>query len=411
MRRFRSTIVLALAVLVASCADAASPTRVILFIGDGAGTSYWTAASLAADNLAVNQLPVVGLVDTEASDSRITDSAAAATAYASGTRTYNGAIGVDPDTNAVVTVLEVARRRGMATGLVATSSLTHATPAAFASHVPTRGMQWEIARQMAEAGIDVLLGGGRRYFEAAGRPDGLDLLAAMAAEDAVVLTRDGFQGLDTDSVSKLVGLFASEHMPGAFSRVPSLPEMTARAIEVLDKDPDGFFLMVEGSQPDWRGHDNASLDTLTAEMLDLDAAIGVALEYQRGHPSTLVVVTADHETGGLAVQMARPGQSHYAAAATADRTADRIRQASLTTDRETMALADSTRALLARLAQQLRLQTRDTARAPELVARYATGTHTASMVPLFASGPGAERFGGIKDNWMIGRLLLEAVRQ
>ncbi|MFC1639629.1 alkaline phosphatase [Gemmatimonadota bacterium] len=370
MRRFCSTFVLALATLAASCADAARPTRVILFIGDGAGTSYWTAASFATDDLAVKQFPVVGLVDTRSSDSKITDSAAAATAYASGIRTYNGAIGVDPDSNAVPTVLEVARQRGMATGLVATSSLTHATPAAFASHVSNRQRHWEIARQLAEAGVDVLLGGGRRYFEAAGRTDGLDLLAAMAAEGAVLLTQAEFQELDTDSVSKLVGLFASDHMPDAYSRVPSLPEMTAKALEVLDKDPDGFFLMVEGSQPDWRGHDNARLDSVTAEMLDLDRAIGLAFEYQRRHPSTLIVVTADHETGGLALQLAKPQPSHYGAAAATD-----------------------------------------TAAAPELVARYTTGSHTASMVPLFASGPGAERFGGIKDNWFIGRLLLEAVRQ
>ncbi len=370
MRRFCSIFILALATLAASCADAAPPTRVILFIGDGAGTSYWTAASLATDSLAVKQFPVVGLVDTQSSDSKITDSAAAATAYASGIRTYNGALGVDPDTNAVLTVLEVAQQRGMATGLVATSSLTHATPAAFASHVSNRQKHWEIARQLAEAGVDVLLGGGRRYFEATSRTDGLDLLAAMAAEGAVLITQDEFQDLDTDSVSTLIGLFASDHMPDVYSRVPSLPEMTSRALEVLDKDPDGFFLMVEGSQPDWWGHDNATLDSVTAEMLDLDRAIGVALEYQRRHPSTLIVATADHETGGLALQFAKPQPSHDGSAATAD-----------------------------------------TAAAPELVAGYTTGSHTASMVPLFASGPGAERFGGVNDNWIIGRLLLEAVRQ
>ncbi len=411
MRHYRWTLAIASAALAASCADAPTPPRVILFIGDGAGTGCWSAAFVASDNLAVEQLPIGGLVDTQSSDSKVTDSAAAATAYAAGVRTYNGAIGVDPDTNVVPTVLEAARQRGMATGLVATSSLTHATPAAFASHVPDRNMQWEIARQMAAASVDVMLGGGRMYFDGARRSDGLDLLGALAVDHTVVLNEGELRDLDPRGVSGLVGLFANEHMPNAFSRTPTLPEMTALAIEILDRDPDGFFLMVEGSQPDWRAHDNAALDSVTAEMLDLDRAIGVALEYQRRQPATLIVVTADHETGGLAVQLARPRQSHYAMVAAADTTAERIRQVASAADRETVALADSAHALLSRLAGRLRMQSADTASEPEIVARYATGSHTASMVPLFASGPGAASFGGIRENWMIGKLLLEAVRR
>jgi len=357
MRRFHSVATIALAAMTASCSDAAAPPRVILFIGDGAGTSYWSAAALAANNLAVKQFPVAGLVETRSADNKVTDSAAAATAYASGIRTYKRAIGVDSDTNNVATIVEVAQLRGMATGLVVTSSIAHATPAAFASHVPDRDMYWEIARQMAEAGVDVLLGGGRRYFDSAHRPDELDLLTALAVDHTVVSTEGEFHDLDPTRVSKLVGLFAEGHMPDASSRTPSLPDMTATALEILDRDPDGFFLMVEGSHPDWLGGDNAALDSVTTEMLDLDRAIGVALEYQRNNPATLIVATADHETGGLAIQSG-DGES-----------------------------------------------------ASELVARYTTGSHTASMVPLFASGPGAERFGGIKENWMIGRLLLEAVAQ
>jgi len=132
------------------------PTRVILFIGDGAGTGYWTAAALSADHLATKTFSVMGLVETGASDNKTTDSAASATAYSTGVRTYNGAIGMDPDSNSLTTVLEVAQGRGLATGLVATSSITHATPAAFASHVPDRNMLWEIARQLAAAEVDVV---------------------------------------------------------------------------------------------------------------------------------------------------------------------------------------------------------------------------------------------------------------
>ncbi|MFC1575476.1 alkaline phosphatase [Gemmatimonadota bacterium] len=165
--RLRSVVVLLAGACVVSCATLSQqaiaqepPTRVILFIADGAGASYWTAAAYAADHLAVERFPVMGLVNTSSSDSKVTDSAAAATALGAGVRTYNGAIAVGPDSTSVTTVLEVAQGSGLATGLVATSSITHATPAAFASHVPDRNMGWEIARQMAYADVDVILGGG-----------------------------------------------------------------------------------------------------------------------------------------------------------------------------------------------------------------------------------------------------------
>ena len=350
------------------------PVRIILFIGDGVGTSYWTAALFAADKLAVREFPVGGLVDTRASDSKVTDSAAAATALASGVRTYNGAIGVDRDSTPVKTVLEFAAERGMATGLVATSRITHATPAAFAAHVPSRGLEVEIARQMTERDVTVILGGGRAYFDGRRRPDGLDLLGTIKGRTVYVETANQLRALDTDTVRALFGLFTPSHMPAAVApevfanhrdpaeptnanwvplRSPTLPEMTRAALDVLDHDPEGFFLMVEGAQPDWRGHQNKPLVEVVAEMLDFDAAIAVSLEYRERHPETLIVVTADHETGGLALQMDTTGT---------------------------------------------------------LVGRYTTTSHTAVMVPLFAIGPGAEQFGGILDIWRVGELLLERVR-
>ena len=330
-------------------AQAQVPGKVILFIGDGVGVSYWTLARFASEDLAISEFRVVGLVDTRASDSKITDSAAAATAYASGVRTYNGAIGVDADTTSVPTVLEQVRDRGWATGLVATSSVTHATPASFAAHVPLREMEFEIARQLVESGVDVLLGGGRRWFSPSTRPDWVDLVGSLSRTHTAAMDANQLWSVDLDSTDRLFGLFAEDGMPAAPLRTPGLPDMTRAAIEVLDHDEDGFFLMVEGSQPDWRGHDNEPAQAVTAEMLDFDRAIGVGLDYQRRHPETLIVVVADHETGGLAVHLAN----------------------------------DSLRAA------------------------YTTEDHTAQMIPLFASGPSAERFGGIIDNWRVGELLLE----
>jgi alkaline phosphatase len=324
-----------------------------LFIADGAGTSHWAATHFAADALAIRQFPVVGLVDVRSSSNDITDSAASATGYAAGVVTYNGAIGVDSDTVPVHTVLELAAERGMSTGLVATSSITHATPAAFAAHVPSRGMQYEIARQIVDHNVTVVLGGGRRYFDPAIRRDSLDLLGAVCAGRTCVSSQAELSNLALDTVTALYGLFTPDHMPAAATRVPTLREMTEAALSILGRGPDGFFLMVEASQPDWRAHDNDPLEAVVAEMLDCDRAIEVALRYREQHPETLIIVTADHETGGLALERDSTGS---------------------------------------------------------IAADYTTGGHTASMVPLFAIGPGAEKFGGITTNARIGQLLMEAVR-
>jgi alkaline phosphatase len=385
------------------------PTRVILFIGDGAGASYWTAAAFSSDHLAVERFSAAGLVDTRASNDKVTDSAAAATALSAGIRTFNGAIGMDPDSNAVTTVLEVARNRGLATGLVATSSITHATPAAFATHVPRRSMEFEIARQLVDAEVDVILGGGRRFFHPDSRPDSLDLPSKIVSRYRYVETEADLANLQTGRTKRLFGLFADEYMPPAPERTPSLPTMTRVALEVLDHDPDGFFLMVEGSQPDWRGHDRDPLPAIEAEMLDLDDAVAVALEYQARHPETLIVVTADHETGGLAIQQLGSDRVLTRAAATADSTVARLSEASRLMDPDLATLSDTVSAYLGRLSDLLRGRAELVKDSSTLVARYTTGGHTAQMVPLFASGPGAEVFGGMKENWEIGELLKAAV--
>ena len=388
-------------------AQAQLPGKVILFIGDGVGVSYWTLARFASEDLAINEFRILGLVDTRASNTRITDSAAAATAYASGVRTYNGAIGVDPDTTSVPTVLEQARDHGWATGLVATSSVTHATPASFAAHVPLRAMQFEIARQMVESGVDVLLGGGLRWFSAGTRPDGVDLVGRLSRTHTAAMDANQLRSVDLGSTNRLFGLFAEDGMPDAHLRTPGLPDMTRAAIEVLDHDEDGFFLMVEGSQPDWRGHDNDPVQAITAEMLDFDRAIAVGLDYQRRHPETLIVVVADHETGGLAVELANDRTDMIETAAELDEAGARLAGvAELLPEpnrTELRHMADSLRAT----AVQIRRSARTTGGTVSLRAAYTTRDHTAQMIPLFASGPSAERFGGIIDNWRVGELLLE----
>lgn len=331
------------------------PFSVVLFIGDGAGVAYWSAAKLSASSLAIEALPVVGLTDVEASNSRITDSAAGATAYAAGVRTFVGAIGVAADSTPVQTVLELAEDRGMATGLVATATLTHATPASFAAHVPSRNYHMEIAEGIASQDIEVLLGGGRQFFDAGYRPDSLDLLRRITRDAAYVTTAEQFRALRTDTIDRLVGLFSEYNPLAAGVREPSLGELTRGALDVLAREERGFFLMVEGSQIDWRGHENAPLIQVISEVLDFDIAIREAIHFQQQRrANTLILVVADHSTGGLALHADEAGA---------------------------------------------------------FGAHYTTVSHTAEMVPMFAGGPGAELFGGVQDNDAVGRLLLQLVRR
>jgi alkaline phosphatase len=330
------------------------PFGVVLFIGDGTGVAYWSAARHATSSLAIGEFHTLGLVDTRSSNSRVTDSAAGATAFSAGLKTFNGAIGVAPDSSPVETVLEVAESRGMSTGLVVTSTITHATPASFVAHVPDRNMHEEIARQIADSDVDVLLGGGRQFFDPAQRDDSLDLLTPLRRKGTYVDTPAAFDALRLDTVRTLIGLFAEENPPAAADRRPSLPDMTTAALRVLERNQRGFFLMVEGSQIDWRGHDNAPLQDVIAEVLDLDMAIRQALIFRQRRPNTLVLVVADHSTGGLALQYGEDGR---------------------------------------------------------FGAHYTTEAHTGEMIPLFAAGPGAEAFAGLIDNDQVGRLLLEMVER
>jgi alkaline phosphatase len=285
----------------------------ILFIGDGMGEAHRTAGRWSAVGrsgaLAMDRMPFVGWAGTDAANGAITDSAAAATALATGVKTTNGKIAVDPNDNPLTTILERAQAKGMAVGLVTTVQVSHATPAAFAAHVADRDMMTEIARQMLEARVDVLLGGGEDQFvptNDAGcfgpgeRLDERNLLdEAVLAGYTHVCTATAFTAVPT-STTRLLGIFADEAMSRPFS--PSLKDMTQKAIDILSQDPDGFFLMVEGGQIDWASHANNATDAIS-DTIGLDDAIAVAQTYASTAPNTLVIVTADHETGGMSVNL------------------------------------------------------------------------------------------------------------
>ena len=296
---------------------------IILFVGDGMGEGQRTAARWSAvgqDGLLVmDALPVSGWSRTASADSQVTDSAAAATAIATGVKTNNGLLALDPHGNPLTTILERAQARGMAVGLITTVQMGHATPAAFASHWPGRDPMTEIVGQMLAHRVDVMLGGGEDDFLPVGkrgcysgtghRDDGRNLIAeAVGVGYTYVCTSGALTAMNPISTTRLLGLFADGSMPRPFS--PSLADMTQKAIAILARDPDGFFLMVEGGQIDWACHDHDAAEAIS-DTLGLDEAVAVAQAYASAHPGTLTIVSGDHETGGMTVSMAAGGDGPF----------------------------------------------------------------------------------------------------
>ncbi len=333
-----------------------SPKNVILFIGDGMGISQISAAKIVKASLNLEQFPVSGLLSTHSADALITDSAAAGTALATGHKTNNGMISLLPNGKPIKTIIEYAIENNMATGIVVSSSITHATPAAFIAHIDNRKKHNEIAEQIVKSQVDLLFGGGRSYFLAKENSDSLrtdnkNLITELKKNRKVLQTEQDF--LDFNSPESVIGLFALKHPGKAGIRKPSLTQLTKKAIAFLStSDKDGFLLIVEGSQIDWAGHQNDHSYMLN-EMLDFDDALGIGLKYAKQDPQTLIITTSDHETGGFA-----------------------IHDGSF----EKKQISPST---------------------------FASTHHTATMIPIFAYGPGSTIFSGIHDNTYVGKNLIE----
>ncbi len=327
-----------------------SPKNVILLIGDGMGLSQVSSAYYFGEGTPnFSRFPYIGLSNTSAASDKITDSAAGATAFASGVLTYNAAIGVDNDSVPVPTIIEQLSQEGLSTGLVATSSITHATPAAFYAHVKSRNQHEDIAAQLVASSVDFFAGGGKQFFVR--RQDQANFYDSLRAHGFVMDT-SALSPKKMDIKKHYGFLLADDGMPRMLDgRGDFLPKATQMALDYLSQDKDGFFLMVEGSQIDWGGHANDAA-YLISEVLDFDKTLGVALDFARQQKNTLVIVTADHETGGYAL--------------------------SSTIEKQGMS-ADYN----------------------EITPTFSTGGHTATLVPVFAYGPGAERFAGVYKNTAI----------
>lgn len=321
-----------------------SAKNIILLIGDGMGlTQMSTAYFYGKTEPNFSRFRHIGLHRNEPIGGKITDSAAGATAFSTGYKSYNAAIGVDKDSIPRETILEWAAKRSKSTGVIATSSITHATPASFYAHVPSRHMHEEIANDFLAAKIDFAAGGGSKYFNK--RKDKRDLISDLRRQGVEVSTEKMEKNLqagkryayflEPDSLHSMRG-----------GRGKFLPATTKKAIDFLSNDKDGFFLMVESSQIDWGGHRNDA-DYIITEVLDFDKTIGEALDFAQKDGNTLVIVTADHETGGFALSASKVfGKRDYRG----------------------------------------------------IQPTFSTGGHTASLIPVLAYGPGAERFIGIYEN-------------
>ena len=278
-----------------------SPTNVIFCIGDGMGFEKVKAAGMYAHGkvgqLSFEAFPYQAEVTTHSADSPMTDSAAAATAMATGSKVNNGVIStaLPGDGSELYTLLECFKDQGKSTGLVSTTFITHATPAAFGAHEPTRGNLAEIAEDyLNQTRPDVLLGGGGN-----GMAEGV----AEAGGYTVVTDRDELLALDIENVTRISGQFGDTNLPYEFDGLGDLPhlsEMTAAALEILAKNPTGFFLMVEGGRIDHAGHSN-DIERNIYETLEFSRTVQVASDWAKGRTDTLIIVTADHETGGLKV--------------------------------------------------------------------------------------------------------------
>jgi len=316
------------------------PKNIIFMIGDGMGVDQVYAGLTAKHGkLEIERCTAYGYSKTNSADNYVTDSAAGVTALATGKKGNNHSLGLSPNGDTLVTILETAKQNGLGTGLVATCKITHATPAGYVAKNINRNDYDGIALDFLDNDVDIFIGGGRNNFE--DRVDGRNLSDVLRQNNYQVVY--DIDGIKTISQGKIAGFLYDDHPPKySDGRGEMLAISSLKAIELLDNYKKGFFIMIEASQIDWGGHDNDS-QYIVDEMVDFDNVIGKVLDFAKKDGETLVVITADHECGGYAIV----GGDYEKG---------------------------------------------------EVTGAFCTNGHSGVMVPVFAYGPGAEEFNGIFDN-------------
>ncbi|MGC6478913.1 MAG: alkaline phosphatase [Flavobacteriaceae bacterium] len=312
--------------------------NIILLIGDGMGLSQISAGNYANKNETFfEEFQTIGLLKTHAHNNLVTDSAASGTAMACGVKTLNGAVGISPRNEKLKSILEHCQEANYSTALLATSSIVHATPASFYANVISRKRYQDIALQLSEHDIDIFIGGGKKHFDS--RDDRRNLIKEMERYTFVNSLKK-FQ----ESTAAKIGYFTYPDEPPMKmrGRKPALDDLFESALQKLDSREKPFFVMVEGSQIDWGGHAN-DLDYILTEFQEFNQVVGKALAFAKEDGNTIVVVTADHETGGLAIIGGN-------------------------------------------------------IRSGRIKGGFNTKGHSATMVPVFAFGPGAKKYSGIQEN-------------
>ena len=339
--------------------DAAPVRNLIYMIGDGMGLAHLTMLEIEGRfaPTSFDRAGNIALISTYSANNRVTDSAASGTALASGCKTNNQMLGMLPDSTAAISIMTKAEAEGYATGIVVTSSLLHATPGAFYAHVGKRSDEKNIAENLIECGFDVLIGGGRGVLSGESK-SGKSFVDVLKANGYTVVDSLAAAGGVTEG--RLAAICSDNHMPSMLEgRGDYLPQAVGKALEVLSANAGdegkGLMLMVEGSQIDFESHSN-NAEGILAEMRDFDRAIGVAMDFADRNPGTLVVVCADHETSGMAMP----------------------------SNNKDFTESES-----------------------GIKYVFGTGSHTASYIPVYLYGTGAELINGIMDNTELSRRLQE----
>ena len=331
------------------------PKNIILIIGNGMGLTQISAGMYNNGNrLNLEAFPVAGLHKTHSANNLITDSAAGTTAIACGIKTYNSAIGVDKDSMPVKNILEELQAMGLASGLVTTSSITQPTPAAFFAHVKSESMREEIAEQFLKTEFDFFVGGGKQFFDQREK-DKRNLFQELKDHGYFISSHSetSLRDVPIDFDQKFA-FFTADNEPGSFKegRDYLTPSSRLAPVFLKKRSNKGFFLIIEGSKINWGGQNN-DLDLIISEMIEFDQAIGEALSFAKEDGETLVVVTGNHETGGLSINQG--------------------------------------------------------SRMNELTVEFTTDQNTATLIPVFAYGPGSKLFSGIYENTAIYNKMRQAM--